>query len=447
MSDILSKTKDIIALMKSAKIFGGEPGQWKAVAITESKSKDFVDVGTIDAFTGTFFRLFGEGNSTSDYFEPPSELGLERDNSYGEEMGFWKKYVPKEIKAVRTLVETGISAPKSSSELRSWDSRKISKYLLGEADNYEALYACIIQQLENVPTDEARNAIEQLTALIETTTEPVSKSTKVLKVDDEEEISRRMEKMAVTKKPSPKKPSPKKPSPKAKSPPKAADKLAKLEKLLATFKQKAEKKESTVSIANTITRLAEELGFDEDYMGDNYDFYGFGRSRLQPNRRQSRRRSNKKMKTLIHRTSKMKRKVRKSGRSLKKNKRRTSRQKTGKKPSKFKKSFGSSIYGLQGGMQNGPVYAGVYPITLKVNETLPNLNNVKRTYSLNEFGKVKRGSRRITRDISSKMDRRGKRTSKKMSKATVIEDNGNSSGCGCGTCGRSFGCGCGDKDD
>jgi hypothetical protein len=468
MSDILSKTKNLIVLMKAAGIFGGEPGQWKAVAIQEPKSKDFADVGTIDEFKGTAFRLFGDEASTSDYFEPPSELGLEHDDAYGKEEGFWKKFVPKEIKAVRGLVETGISAPKTSSELKSWDSRKISKYLLGEAENYEALYACIISQLENVPTEEARNAIEQLNALMETTTEPVPRTGKSLDQDDEEEISRAMESLSMKKKKaaSPPKPKVKTPSPKVKaktpSPPKRD--LAKLEKLIATYHQKVEAGQPTKAVADAIARLAKELGVTDDELAER-DFYGFGRSSLQPNRRRSRRRSAKKTKKMARRTSKAKRKVRTSGQSLKKNKRRTSKHKT-KKVSKFKKSFGSTIYGLQGGMQNGPIYKGVYPMTLKVNETLPNLNNVKRTYALNEFGtkKNKRGSVRAgksrSRSRSQKktefpaMDRRGKRTSsKKMSRiatvATVAEDgdgdgDGDDDG---GSYGRSFGsCGCGDGD-
>jgi hypothetical protein len=433
---------------------GKGEGQWRAIPISEPESENFEDEGQMNDFTGV---LFMQGSDK--FYNAPEELGVERNSN-----GTWSKFVAPEIRAakgIRTDIETGISAPKSSSELRSWDSRKISKYLLGEAENYEALYACIIAQLENVPTDEARNSIEQLHALMETITEPVSKTKKVLEVqDEEEELSKAMEKMTVTKKKvaspkaKPKSPSPKKPV----SPPKKD--LAKLEKLIATYKKKLEEKQPTASVADAIARLAKELGVSDDDLGDNYDFYGFGRSRLQANRRKSRRRSTKKVKKMTHRTSKAKRKVRTSGRSMKRNKRRTSKQKTGKKLSKFKKSFGSAIYGLQGGMQNGPIYSGVYPMTLKVNSALPNLNNVKRSFSLNEFGTRKRQSpKKKTSGNLSKMDRRGKRTSKKISRmATVVEnddgaDGGNGFGScglyGCGSCGRSFGsCGCnGSKDD
>lgn len=472
--DILSKTRILIGYLKDAGLFGGEPGQWKAVAKPNPGRVEFVDHAPVEDFTGSVFRLYDEDGGQSDYFEPPAELGLEHDDSKGKNKGFWKKFVPKEIKAVRTLVETGISAPKSSSELRSWDSRKISKYLLGEAENYEALYACIIAQLENVPTAEAQTAIEQLTALMETTTEPLSKTGKtgkVLKVEEGiEEISRGMEGLGVSgKKPSPPKPKAKVPSPpKPKTPPKAVSPpkkdLAKLEKLIATYQSKLAAKQPTAAIADAISRLAKELGVSDDELGDKYDFYGFGRSRLKPYRRKSRRRSTKKAKMMTRRTSKAKRKVRTSGKSLKKSGKRTSRRKSGRKLSKLKKSFGSSIYGLQGGMQSGPVYSGVYPMTLKVSESLPNLNNVTRSYALNEFGKdvnkkrrgsLKRaGSGKLRRQQSQKhktLDRRGRRgSSKKTMEATVVEDDsgseGNSFGCGlygCGSCGRSFGCGCG----
>jgi hypothetical protein len=449
-SEIKDQTLKIIRLMKDVGIFGNEPNLWRPVHVpsSEPKTRNFVDKGTIDDFYGTYFRLYGEDGTENNYFNPPSEIGLEHDNLHGSTNGFWKKYVPREIKAVRTLVETGIAAPKSSSELRSWDARKISKYLLGESENYEALYACIIAQLENVHTDDARNAIEQLSTLLETTTEPVSR-TKALHIDeDEEEISRGFESMNIKPKARAASPKTKATSPKTKAASPKTGTNEKMDKLIEKYRAKLSNKESTASVADAIKRLAEELGLDSDFMEEQYDFYGFGRSRLKPFRRTSRRRSNKKTKTLIHRTSKAKRKVRTSGGSLKKNKRRTSKRKTTKK---LTKSFGSSIYGLQGGMQNGPLYAGVYPMTLKVNETLPNLNNVKRTYTLNEFGSKKNKSprRRTSKETGKVVDRRGRNKSNKTSMiATVVDsrndDGGSSFGCGgCGSCGRSFGCGCG----
>ncbi len=463
---------ELIALMKTNGLpTGKKEGQWRAGGRPEPTVMNFEDIGEVDDFTGVFFVQTINGEPVN-FFNPPEELGLEHDDSYGEHEGYWKKFVPREIKAARTLIETGISAPKSSAELRSWDSRKISKYLLGEAENYEALYVCIIPQLENVGTPEARIAIDQLTELMETKTDPVPrKHAKVLKQDDEEEdvISQGMERMSVKKsppKPKTKVPSPKKPSPKKPSSPPKKD-LAKFEKLITVYKKKLEDKQPTATVADSISRLAKELGIDDDELGDKYDFYGFGRSRLQPNRRKSRRRSNRKVKTMKmkmtmikRRMSGVKRKVRRtSGKSLKKSKRRTSKRKISKKL--LKKCFGSAIYGLQGGMQSGPIYQGVYPMTLKVNETLPNLNNVKRTYLLNEFGakKIRRGSKeKLTKKQSkkqSKIDRRGRRGSKKLLR--LIDDDSSDSGddeddehsFGCGTCGsRSFGCGCGgDKDE
>ena len=410
-SETLKKNAlDMIRLLKENGIAGKGEGQWRAGFKADPTTMNFEDKGEVDNFTGVFFVQVNNGEDDN-FFEPPSELGLEHDDSHGKLKGYWKTFVPQEIKAVRTLVETGISAPKSSSELRSWDSRKISKYLLGEADSYEALYACLISQLENVSTPEAQNAIEQLTALMETTTVPVSK--KVLHVKDpEDELVRKMEALSVS--PKRRSPSPKRHSPKGS--PKADEKM---NKLIDKYKKKLSAKEDTATIADAIKRLAKELNLNSDYMEETYDFYGFGQSRLKPFRRMSKR--NKKFKMTTRRTSRFKRKIRRSGRSLKKNRRRTSK---GKTNTKMRKNFGSSIYGLQGGLQNGPIYSGVYPMTLKVNETLPNLNNVKRTYALNEFGKPKR--------------RKSPRKSPRRSKSNF--------GCGLYGCGRSFGsCGCGDS--
>ena len=452
------RAKDLMEDMKDSGLsVGAGNGQWRTGFRPDPVTIVFGDVGEVDDFTGVFFAQTENGKLIS-YFNPPDELGLEHDDRHGKHEGYWKKFVPKEIKAVRTLVEPGISAPKSSSELRTWDSRKISKYLLGEAENYEALYACIIAQLENVPTAEAQTAIEQLTALMETTTtEEPGHKTKMLQVEeDPDKLARGMEGLTVSKKKTPSPPKPKATSPKA-----TAGGSEKMKKLISMYNKKVEElanqdastkdiEVKTKPIAVAIKRLADELGYDDDFMMENYEYLGFGRTRLKPYRRKSRR-SNKKPKTMTmtRRTSGVKRKVRTSGRSLKKNKRRTSRRKTSKK---IKKSFGSSIYGLQGGMQNGPVYSGVYPMTLKVNESLPNLNNVKRTYALNEFGsrKKNRGSKLGLRKKQSRkksnggLDRRGR----KSKKAIVIDDDeGNSFGCGlygCGSCGRSFGsCGCG----
>jgi hypothetical protein len=464
---------DIIALMKGNHIYGKEPGKWVAVTIAEAKPRQFVDHAAINDFYGVVFRYNEEDGSSSDHFNPPAELNLEHDDIYGKNKGFWKKFVAKEIKAVRTLVETGISAPVTSSSLRSWDSKKISKYLLGEAENYEALYACIVAQLENVPTNEARNAIEQLTALMETTTEPVQKTQKSLQIDDDEdELVKKMQAVNI-KKPSPKKrsPSPKRSSPEGK-PNTTEQQLTEQYERLSSEKDEAESKLSKTNsegLRKILTKKIENLNDKLSKLESDMEKLGFGRSRLKPYRRKSRRMSNKKMKLLTRRTSKVKAiiKVRKSRRSLKKNKRRTSKSK------KLKKSFGSTIYGLQGGMQSGPIYDGVYPMTLKVNETLPNLNNVKRSYTLNEFGRKKnkrislgkkRAKTSLIRKQSKKIerpDRRGRRGSAKI--ATVIDsesdesdnsddsenDGGSSFGCsGCSSCGRSFGtCKCNDDEE
>lgn len=402
--------REFIALMKNLGIFGKDEGKWSAGIKLSPSEMQFADEGLMNDFQGVFFGRSNNG-VTEFYYNPPHELKLEHDDDYDENIGIWKKAVPKAIqaaKSTRTLVETGISAPKSSSELRSWDSRKISRYLLGEAENYEALYACIIAQLENVDSAEARNAIDQLTALMETTTESVPKTKKAVKKYDEDDLANQMSAMSMKAKarsPSPKKsspkarsPSPKKSSPKKSSPLKGGateEQLVEQYERLSAEKDDVEKKLSSTASALVRKKLNEriaKLNIQISEIVDLMNKLGFGRTRLQANRRMSRRRSMKKTRKTSRRTSKIKtkRKARRSGRSMKRNKRRTSKSKIIKKgiikKGILKKGFGSTIYGLQGGMQNGPIYPGVYPMTLKVNEALPNLNNVKRTYSVNGFG-------------------------------------------------------------
>jgi hypothetical protein len=446
-SEITDKAKIIVGLLKNEKynLFGTNEGQWKVVVKSTPSLVEFVDIDPVENFIGSFFR---HSDGVSNYFNPPDELGLVHDDSLGKHNGFWKQFVPKEIQAVRGLPTSGgMSAPKSSAELRSWDSRRISKYLLGEAENYEALYACIISQLENVPTNEAQLAIEQLTSLMETTTETVSRP-KVLRVDDEDEISRKMEALKIKRGNSPKKPSPKKPSPKKPSPSSAGEddemiieyeiKRKDFQKeLIAARRAKDDKK---------IKYYAAEIKDVEEMLKQLK--LGFGRSRLKPNRRRkSRRTSHKRMTMMTRRTSRIKRKTVKSFRSLKK--------KIGKRTSrkKLRKGFGSSIYGLQGGMQSGPIFPGVYPMSLSVNETLPNLNNVKRSYSLNEFGKKRASGRVSLRRKQSglfKLNRTGKKVKNSEIATVISSDDSNSCGsCGsCGKSGRSFGsCGCGVDED
>ena len=365
LSELLKReAKDLLGMMKNNGIVvGKEENEWRTGFRAEPVTVNFLDKGTVDNFTGVLFAKTINGETVY-FFNPPEEITsqLVHDDRHAKNEGYWVKYVPREITASRTLVETGISAPKSSSELRNWDSRRLSKYIISEAENYETVLVCIISQLENVGTVEAKTAINQLTELLLTVT-----GEKMVVEDDGDDgdISEKMQGLKVspraknTPHPSKRNTPPPPPPPRAASPPRAAppNGSEKMDKLIAKYKQRIEEKGDTGTIADAIKRLAKELSFDSDYMEENYDFYGFGRSRLQSNRRRKRM-SRKRMSRKKYRNS-------------------TS--------SRSRKSFGSLIYGLQ----SGPKYQGVYPMHLKVNETFPNLNNVKRSYSLNEFGRTK----------------------------------------------------------
>ena len=282
----------------------------------------------------------------------------------------------------------------STSELRDWDPRKISKYLLNESPSYEALLACIITQLDRVGGEEAKTASQQLYTLMKTTTDEAPKSPR---------ISPRKNKTTPikTKSPSPKlisRSKSKSPSPKLKSPglsktttmsPSSMEK--ELERIAETISSNEEKlKTTTNNVArNIILKRIKEL---EEKQNELFNKLGFGRTRLQSNRRHNRVRkiskrvSLKKIsrrRTPRKRTSRkraFKRRTSKVSKLQRKKKTSRARAKLLRRKSKKSKKFGSVIYGLQ----DGPAYTGVYPMTLDVIGTPPNLFNVKRTFSLGE---------------------------------------------------------------
>jgi len=462
-SDYSTQMKENVQGFKPILEAGGFLAEWKIMGVPKPLPKSFEDHATVDNFYGVIFK-----RDNLNHFYPPSGSGLVHDDRYPKNAGFWKEDSVVMRATTRTLVEHGRTAPKSSDELRGWSSAELARILL-EGANLAEIIACLSSQLYNVKDEQAQDALRQLTNLMETTSEHVERPAKGSKSKSaEESLEESFQGLSVQtpKKMSPKaKPkSPPKSPPRAKSPPKSSGnpnsnsaKEAELVKLMARYNKMVQEKKSTQNIADSIKRLAAELGHDDDYMADKHDFYGFGRSGLKPlRRRMSRRLSFKRTKMLLRRTSGHKKRRPSRRRSLKKMMKRTSKKKSGKpsRPTKFKKSFGSSIYGLQGGLQSGPVYSGVYPMTLRVNESFPNLNNVKRTYALNEFG-----TKKLRRKQSKKLvvpDRRGRKVlpmrfgsgSGSDSDSDSGSDSEGSGGSGCGSCGRSFGCcGCGGKDE
>jgi hypothetical protein len=261
--------------------------------------------------------------------------------------------------------------------------------------------------LESVPGDRAKHIAEQLRNLMKSTsgakTSPKSpKSPKV--VHTEEEVPKRPRSASPKRSLSPKgEASPKSPSPNSK--------VAALEKKMEELELKmnnAKNEDAKKGFKKLYDKAAQEYEAALEKLG-------FGRisrkSNRRPmrtrgkiiNRRSSKRRSSKKKRLgALRRTSRGRRKYFEDLKSLKKTRlRRVSRRKVGRKASgrrkasrgsrgrkashgrKGSKRFGS-IYGLQGGLDSGPVYSGVYPMTLNVKGSLPNLDNVQRTFNLNE---------------------------------------------------------------
>ena len=52
---------------------------------------------------------------------------------------------------VVAMLESDFTSVASTSTLRTWDARKISKFLLSESENYDSLFACILSQLNKKP--------------------------------------------------------------------------------------------------------------------------------------------------------------------------------------------------------------------------------------------------------------------------------------------------------
>jgi len=403
-------------LLKSEGIYKKEPGKWH-LTVQTGEQQIFKDIGKITNYYGIVFKkIVGIENDKEiyeNYFRPPNEINVEHDDTYDTHVGIWKAQAqePAHIVRPRAQQEHRAAGLKSSSELRALGAREIAKYLLDEADNYQPIYACIVEQLKGMDksSKEIQTVTEQLDNLFRSTveeesgkegkkpkktsptspktspkTKPKKVSKPVISMDvDEEALLSDSEAKAVAN-------------------PELQEEMEELETKIKAFKAQAKSATNPTAKATWKKRLAEaEKEYDELLRN-----LGFGRRRRKSNRRRQRKTSRRtsRHKRVKHRRSNrnLTRKGLKTGRSLKKHRKRTSRKLNIKgkgikatRVSTKRKSFGSSIYGLQGGMQTGPIYSGVYPMTLTTKETLPNLFNVKRTYSLNEFGRG-RGRRRVS---------------------------------------------------
>ena len=423
LSLLKQNVKDIVQSLKDKGIYGKDTkaeGEWWIAAAQGGETHKFVDrTAPIEHYIGVIFFTKEDGNIEK-HFNPPHELNLEHDSSQKKTQGFWVKKTAEKFEEDshdRTAPEYDFTSVASTNELRSWDARKIAKFLLSESESYDALYACILSQLESVPGDRARQIAEQLRNLMKSTAGAKTSPGKKKKVVETEEGAK-----SPRRSPSPRRP----PSPKAKSPsPKAKPKtpsprspkgdlspgalerreeLAKLQKRLAAYNKGLDKPGAD---KEKITAAIKKLMKDIAAVEEDIETLGFGRISRKSNRRASktkgkvsRRRSSKKKRLgLLRRTSKGHRKYFEDLKSLKKTRlRRVSRRKVGRvrkasggrkvsgrkggrkvrrasRGRKGSKRFGSTIYGLQGGLDSGTVYSGVYPISLNMQETLPNLTH------------------------------------------------------------------------
>jgi len=428
---ILRKSKELVGLLEKNRIFGGTKGSiaiakgnkeglWWTGGFIGDKDQKFVDHPTIKDFVGVLFRTF-ENDEIKEYFNPPDELDLTHDDDFPKNQGFWKKAPAEKLEEEEFEMnpqEFDISGVSSTNEMRKWDARRLSKYLLKESETYDALYACLLAQLKNVKSERAKEAAERLHKLMRSTTSTEE--------EEEEERPRKRSPSPKKRSPSPQR-KPSKPivmeeeeeeetvrakSPPRGSPPKGSSTppdIKDLKELINDYNEAVDNDDEKLAkrLRAAIKAAAEDLKIDKPTL-KKYGFLGFGKFSRKSNRRamgratrRSRKRNSKKrgskvrrgsiLKRLgvVRRTSKIRRKYFKDAKSIKKNRKHrvSSRKASGRRGRKISRKlsrklnrFGSSIYGLQ----SGPIYSGVYPMSLKVRGSLPNLDNVQRDFQLGE---------------------------------------------------------------
>ena len=355
-----------------AKLLKEKGSEWKIQA-SYGKDRIFNDKGTIKNFKGAIFVLDSDDTKIMN-FNPPPEIEdlVKKDSSYESKDGIWiilKALSPSKsspsfetVSTKRNLIEEGGGDTlQTSSQLEQMSIRKLVEHLLNEAESFDALYGCLLAEMSKYPeTEETKLASMELKNILET-------------IEEDEESPKRSS-SKTSPKTSPKTSSKRSPSPKQY----IRDEIEETEQRIIKLKNQKKK----LTDQTTIKKINSEIKELNDELDELREKLGFGHVSRKSNRktfarsRMSRRRK-------LPRTSRSRRNVTKHGRSLKKKTCKRKSLKTGLK----KRLFGSTIYGLQGGLQNGPIYPGVYPMSLNMKESYPNLFNVKRTYKLNEFGK------------------------------------------------------------
>ncbi len=281
---------------------------------------------------------------------------------------------PKRV--TRTKTETG--SVYSSSTLRTWDAPQIASFLMNEAESYEAVLECVLREVQQKEGTEAKAVAESIKKIIGSigVGPDLGVASKGEIDEDEEEYE---EEFQVTRT------SPKQRSP---SPKKSEGDKDKFEELMEKYHKKAKEKKPTASLVDKLTRMAEKLRIDEETLEDEYDFYGFGRASRKSNRRKfSRRKGKRRVGKKVRRKSAL-RKTRKFSKAKKvyHRPRKALRSRTFGSP--FAAGSSGSIYGLQ----DGPVWPGVFPMGLNVRGAGANILNVERGYRL--FGAKSRTRKR-----------------------------------------------------
>jgi hypothetical protein len=129
------KAIDIISLLKGAKpkLFEKDAeGKWWIKAAQGADTYKFVDHTPIDNYVGIVF-LTKEGGTVEQHFNPPDEINLMHDSNFPKNQGFWVKRPAEEFEGEtheRNPTEYDFTSVASTNDLRSWDARKIAKFLL-----------------------------------------------------------------------------------------------------------------------------------------------------------------------------------------------------------------------------------------------------------------------------------------------------------------------------
>lgn len=189
-----------------------------------------------------------------------------------------KKPNPQPKVVIQKRAVEDAEAPMTNAELMKWSSRDISRYLLGDVDNYNELFQCIISQLKNVDTETSKNIISQLSSLLEGENQEsdneVEKFTHRVLANDKQQQAY--------------------PGEEDDEDEDDTKRYSELKKRIKQYEDALEKNRSRNDpalqrkidkLADVIKRTARSLGMNSDVLENEYEFYGFGSTRHMSNER------------------------------------------------------------------------------------------------------------------------------------------------------------------